>query len=105
MASVVLENASMAGSGNYRKYRVDQDGKKIVHTINPLTGSAEEIDVLSAHVIAPTCAEADAWATAFMAMGIERSKKILAGQKNIQAYLTFDGGTYITAGFEKLMQP
>ena len=105
VTSIALDNCSMAGSGNYRKYRVDEGtGKKIVHTINPLTGAAEPLDILSANVIAPTCAEADAWATAFMAMGIEKSKKVLAQQKNIEAYLTFDGGAYVTKGFEKLIQ-
>ena len=105
VASVVLENVSMAGSGNYRKYRVDEaTGKQYVHTINPLTGAAEQIDILSANVIAPTCAEADAWATAFMAMGIEKSKTILTQQAHIEVYLTYDGGSYATAGFEKLVK-
>lgn len=104
-----LENRSMAGSGNYRKNRIDSlTGKQYVHTINPLTGSAEKSTILSANVIAPTCAEADAWATAFMAMGLERSKEVLATQKEIDAYLVFsDGenstGTYVTAGFEELI--
>lgn len=105
IASVVLNNASMAGSGNYRKYRLDESsGKKYVHTINPLTGTAEQIDILSANVIAPTCAEADAWATAFMAMGIEKSKKILAQEQHIEAYLAYDGGVYMTTGFEALLK-
>ena len=104
VTSVALNNRSMAGSGNYRKYRVDKaTGNKYVHTINPLTGTAEQIDILSANVIAPTCAEADAWATAFMAMGIEKSKKILDRQKDIEAYLTYSGGVYITPGFMKLL--
>jgi len=104
-----LDDKSMAGSGNYRKNRIDPiTGKQYVHTINPLTGSAEKSNVLSANVIASTCAEADAWATAFMAMGLERSKEILTTQKNIDAYLVFSNGenstgTYITAGFEKLI--
>jgi len=99
----------MAGSGNYRKNRVDPlTGKKYVHTINPITGSAEKSDVLSANVIAPTCAEADAWATSFMAMGLERSIEVLATLKNIDAYLVFSQGesttgTYVTAGFKKLI--
>ncbi|MFC4635938.1 FAD:protein FMN transferase [Dokdonia ponticola] len=108
-AAVRLPNKSMAGSGNYRKNRIDSlTGKQYVHTINPLTGSAEKSDVLSANVIAPTCAEADAWATAFMAMGLERSKALLATQKDIEAYLVFSDGensidTYVTVGFEKLI--
>lgn len=100
VTSIALNNRSMAGSGNYRKYRIDETtGKKIVHTINPLTGAAEPLDILSANVIAPTCAEADAWATAFMAMGIEKSKEVLSQQTAIEAYLTYDGGAYYTNGF------
>ncbi|MEP0264938.1 FAD:protein FMN transferase [Dokdonia sp.] len=104
-----LNNRSMAGSGNYRKNRIDSlTGKQYVHTINPITGSAEKSDVLSANVIAPTCAEADAWATSFMAMGLERSKATLATLKDIDAYLVFSQGenttgTYVTSGFEKLI--
>lgn len=107
VAAVQLNDRSMAGSGNYRKNRIDSlTGKQYVHTINPLTGSAEKSDVLSANVIAPTCAEADAWATAFMAMGLERSKALLATQKEIEAYLVFSNKengieTYVTEGFEK----
>ncbi len=100
VASVALNNRSMAGSGNYRKNRVDPiTGKQYVHTINPITGAAEEIDILSANVIAPTCAEADAWATACMAMGIEKSKEALRLNLHIEAYLTYDGGSYYTSGF------
>jgi len=106
IAAVSLKNRSMAGSGNYRKNRVDErTGKKYVHTINPLTGTAQEIDILSANVIAPTCAEADAWATAFMAMGVEKSREVLAAHPELDAYLSWDGGTYTTKGFEDLMVP
>lgn len=105
--SLRLDDRSMAGSGNYRKNRVDPlTGKQYVHTINPITGSAEKSDVLSANVIAPTCAEADAWATSFMAMGLERSKEVLATLEDVDAYLVFSQGenttgTYVTSGFEK----
>ena len=108
-AALRLEDKSMAGSGNYRKNRVDPlTGKQYVHTINPLTGSAEKSNVLSANVIASTCAEADAWATAFMAMGLERSKEVLASQNDIDAYLVFSDGKdttdiYITEGFKKVL--
>lgn len=110
LATVRLENNAMASSGNYRKFRINpRTGKKYVHTINPLTGFAEESDVTSATVLAATCGLADAYATAFMAMGIERSKKLLSQTDGIEAYLTYtsevlDGdeqGRFITDGFEK----
>lgn len=106
-ASVSLQNEGLASSGNYRKYRLDPEtGKKYVHTLNPLTGSAEMTDVTSATVIAPDCGTADAYATAFMAMGFERSKELLKNLPDIEAYLTYidpDGSQkiFITGGFEQ----
>lgn len=108
-ATLRLENRAMAASGNYRKTRIDSiSGKRYVHTINPLTGSAEHSDVLSAAVLAPTCAQADAWATAFMAMGLERSKNVLKNLKDIEAYLIYEDGVsnqkvYTTAGFKTIL--
>ncbi|MAO10735.1 MAG: thiamine biosynthesis protein ApbE [Flavobacteriaceae bacterium] len=88
--TIPLKNQAMASSGNYRKFRIDSlSGKKYVHTINPLTGKAEQSDVTSATVIAPTCAEADAYATSFMALGLEKSKKLLKSLPSVEAYLTY----------------
>ena len=103
-ALVGLKDRAMAGSGNYRKNRIDEaTGKQYVHTINPLTGSAERSDVLSATIIAADCATADAWATSCMAMGLERAKEALKGQ-GVEAYLVYDGGVYMTEGFEEYIQ-
>ncbi|HLV92937.1 MAG TPA: FAD:protein FMN transferase [Aequorivita sp.] len=105
--AVKLTNMGLASSGNYRKFRVDSiTGKKYVHTINPLTGSAEMSDVTSATVIAPTCGEADAYATAFMALGFEKSKDLLQKLSGIEAYLTYTDSTntsrlFITNGFKR----
>lgn len=75
---VNLYDESMATSGNYRKFRVDAEtGQKYVHTINPKTGRSQKTDILSASVIAETCTDADAYATAFMAMGFEKSIEFL----------------------------
>jgi len=105
---VALTDRGMAGSGNYRKFRIDSTtGKRFVHTVNPLTGLAEKTDVLSSTVIAPTCAKADAYATAFMAMGLDRSKKVLESLDDVNAYLLYATGdttaVYMSKGFEKYL--
>jgi len=106
---VKLKNKAMASSGNYRKFRIDSvSGKKYVHTINPHTAKAVQGDVTSATVVASTCANADAYATAFMAMGIENSKKMLQNISTIEAYLTYtdlnnDHKVFITEGFKKII--
>lgn len=87
---VKLSNISMATSGNYRKFRVIDDGKKFVHTINPKTGLASESNLLSASVFTKTdCADADAYATAFMAMGFEKSKIFLEKNTDIKVILIY----------------
>ena len=85
-----LADISMATSGNYRKYRVTDDGKKYVHTVNPKTGLATESNLLSASVFTKTnCADADAYATAFMAMGFEKSRQFLEKNLDIKAILIY----------------
>jgi thiamine biosynthesis lipoprotein len=73
---VSLGNCAMATSGNYRRYYVDNDGRKVAHTIDPRTGKSAISELLSATVIAPTCAEADAYGTMFMALGKERAIEV-----------------------------
>ena len=108
-AVIKLENKAMASSGNYRKFRIDEhSGQKYVHTINPLTGRAQQSDVTSATVVAPNCALADAYATTFMAMGLERSKELLPTLDQVEAYLTYvdadnNPKVFITEGFQELI--
>jgi thiamine biosynthesis lipoprotein len=106
---VKLDNSGMASSGNYRKFRIDSvTGKKYVHTLNPLTGSAGQSDLTSATVIASSCGVADAYATALMALGFEKSKELLKTTLGIEAYITYIDTSateqiYTTDGFQKLI--
>ncbi len=80
-------------SGNYRKYYI-VDGVKYSHTIDPRTGSPVRHSLLSATVIAPTAAIADALATAFMVMGEEKAKAFLASGPEVQACLISSNGIW-----------
>ncbi len=85
-----LNDQSMATSGNYRKFRIDQQGKKHVHTINPKTGYPEQNKLLSASVISKLdCADVDAYATAFMVMGVEKTKEFLQNHTELQVVLIY----------------
>lgn len=64
---VQISNLALATSGNYRRFHYNADGERISHTLNPQTGRSHTTTLLSATVIAPHCATADALATAFMA--------------------------------------
>ena len=83
-----LENAALATSGNYRNFYV-HEGRKYAHTIDPRTGRPVQHSLLSATVIAPDCATADAYATAFMVMGLDEACKVLDAQKQLKAYLIY----------------
>lgn len=105
-----LKDMSMASSGNYRKFRIDSaTGKKYVHTINPLTGKAEQLSITSSTVLAPTCAEADAYATAFMAMGLSKARRLLKEEVDIEARFTYinskgESQSFMSGGFLKFLK-
>lgn len=106
-AVVSLKNRALATSGNYRKYYV-KDGVRYSHTINPKTGYPVEHFMLSASVMARSAVTADAYATAFMVMGLEKAKKFLSQQDDLEAYFIFTSPegvmrTYITPGMRRFM--
>ena len=91
MSAISLNNESIATSGNYRKYRLTDSGKKYVHTINAKTGYAKESNLLSASVISKRdCADVDGYATAFMAMGLEKTKEFVAKYPKLKVFLIFE---------------
>ena len=87
-----LTNTAMATSGNYRNFYTTEDGRRIAHTIDPATGYPVQHSLLSATVFAPTCAEADAFATSFMVKGLEGAKAVLQANPQLRAYLIYDDG-------------
>jgi thiamine biosynthesis lipoprotein len=105
----ILDNMSLATSGNYRKF-YEIDGKKYSHTINPVTGSPVQHNLLSVTVISKSCADADAYATAFMVMGLLNSMNFVNNHPDLElnAYFVFDAGgvmnTSMTKGFEKYIK-
>ena len=107
---IALDDRAMASSGNYRKFRVDpQTGAKYVHTIDPHTGFTRNSNILAASVLAPTCMVADGYATTFMAMDLDASRKLLAEHPELEGYIIYidaDGAVqeYMTPGFEALIR-
>ena len=82
---ITLTNQALATSGNYRNYYYEGN-KRYAHTINPKTGRPVEHSLLSATIIAPTCSEADAYATACMVLGTDSSLAILKQQPHLLWY-------------------
>ena len=79
---------AVATSGNYRNYYM-KDGVKYSHTIDPQTGYPSEQDILGATIIAEDCMTADAYATAFMAMGVEKSVEVANSIPGLHYYFIY----------------
>jgi len=106
---IALEDKALASSGNYRKFRIDSiTGKKYVHTIDPKTGYTKNANTLGVTVLANSCAVADAYATAFMAMDLDKTLEFLSNQNDLEAYVIYLDETgqtkeYMTQGFKKVV--
>jgi thiamine biosynthesis lipoprotein len=83
---------AMATSGNYRNFYYS-GGRKLAHTIDPHTGYPVQHELLSATVFAPTCAKADAYATAFMVLGLKHAQELLRRNEELSAYLIYTDST------------
>ena len=83
-----VTDCAMATSGNYRNFYY-KGGKKYAHTIDPKTGRPVQHSILSATVLAADCATADAYATSFMVMGMERAKTVLDRHPELMAYFIY----------------
>ena len=85
IATLSLQHLGLASSGNYRKFRIDAQGTKYVHTINPKTGKTVKSNVLSSSVLAPSTMLADAYATALMAMPFDKGKALIDSLNEVEA--------------------
>jgi thiamine biosynthesis lipoprotein len=83
-----INKGALATSGNYRNYRI-VNGQKYVHTINPKTGYGVMSKLLSASVYTDNCAKADAYATAFMVMGVEEAIEVANTLPDVEIYLIY----------------
>ena len=90
LKAISLQDAAMATSGTYRKFKVDESGNRYSHIIDAKTGYPSKTNLLSISVIAADCMTADAYATAFKAMGIETVKTFLNSHPELQVFLIFE---------------
>jgi thiamine biosynthesis lipoprotein len=104
-----VNETSIATSGNYRDFYY-LNNEKIGHTINPKTGFPAANNLLSVTVFHQDCSIADAYATAFMAMGLKNSINLLTTQKNLSAFFIYNNqgslkDTLILGEFNPIISP
>lgn len=107
-AIVSLKDKALATSGNYRNFYVE-GGKKYAHTIDPHTGYPVQHSLLSTTVLADSCMTADAFATAFMVLGLDKSIEVANSVPEIEVYFIYcdeEGNykSYFSDGFKSLLQ-
>jgi thiamine biosynthesis lipoprotein len=96
-ASIHITDAAVATSGSYNNYftlrNIDYS-----HIINPKTGYPIQHDLVSATIVAPDCAGADAIATAVMVKGFEDGLRWINTLSNVECLLVkkTDTGEYLT---------
>jgi thiamine biosynthesis lipoprotein len=88
--TIDMHDEAMATSGTYRKYSIDENGNRYSHIIDTKTGYPSKTNLLSISVITDNCMFADAYATAFKAMGIEKVKQFLQTHPNLKVFLIFE---------------
>lgn len=107
IAIVDLQDMAVATSANNFNYII-KDGVRYSHTLNPFTGYPTHNNILSASVFAKDCMTADAYATAFMALGHEKAKRIAEKQPKIEVFLVYslangDTETYMSGGLKDVL--
>lgn len=90
MKAISLTDESMATSGTYRKFKTDDEGNRYSHIIDTKTGYPSKTNLLSISVIADDCMTADAYATAFKAMGMEKVRTFLGTHPELKVFLIFE---------------
>ena len=88
--SVELYNNAMATSGTYRKYKIDENGRRYTHIIDAKTGYPSRSNILSISVIAENCMTADAYATALQTMNLEELSNFLSNHSELKVYIIFE---------------
>lgn len=90
LKTITLHDEAMATSGTYRKFKIDDQGNRYAHIIDTKTGYPSKTNLLSISVVAKDCMTADAYATAFKAMGIEAVKSFLNEHPELKVFLIFE---------------
>ncbi len=102
------EQIAVAGSGDYRNY-FELDGVRYSHEIDPRTGKPVSHNLAATYVIDESAAMADAWATAYMILGLDAARE-LSERNNHGVYFIYKNSDaefdeYVSAEFARYLNP
>ncbi|MYM56311.1 FAD:protein FMN transferase [Thalassovita mangrovi] len=93
---LALHDAAVATSGDYRHW-VTVNGRELSHTMDPRKGGPALNTPASVTVVAPSTAEADAWATALMVLSVEEGRALMRRHGYSALFLLRDADASIRA--------
>jgi FAD:protein FMN transferase len=104
---LMLKDRSIATSGNYRKF-YEENGVKYSHHIDPKTGRTQHNNLLSVSISAKDCTTSDAYATACLVLGFEKSQELLKKHPELEAYMVYSDKTgklqvFCSEGLQKMI--
>ncbi|MFP4064175.1 MAG: FAD:protein FMN transferase, partial [Bacteroidales bacterium] len=85
---VEVNDRGLATSGDYRRY-YEEDGQRYSHTIDPETGYPVDHHLMSVSVFSSDAMSADAYATAFMVIGLDEAISFVEDRDDLEAYFIF----------------
>ncbi|MDO4461635.1 MAG: FAD:protein FMN transferase [Bacteroidia bacterium] len=105
---IEISDCAISTSGSYRQYYYTSDGKRISHTINPITGCPIEHKTLSVSVLGPNTMTTDALATVFMLLGQEKAIEMANAMDGVETLIIFENDDkqleeVMTDGFRRVI--
>ncbi len=108
-----LRRGALAGSGDYRQFRFDDEGRILAHILDPRTGRPVDHTLAGVNVWSKTCVVADAIATALIVMGPEEGLAWIEASPEAEAVFfqrdedgviraVFSSGFRSTTGYQEL---
>jgi FAD:protein FMN transferase len=109
LGTLGLARGAVSTSGDYRRFH-EVNGRRVHHIVDPRTGANPTHDLASVTVLAPTCARADALATALLVLGAQDGLAFVERAQDVEALFVrraADGALTIeaSAGFPDLDAP
>ena len=93
--ALLLDEAAVATSGDYRQYR-ERDGRRLSHIIDPRTGYPVDHRLASVTVVADSARAADAYATALMVLGERDGLQFAEDARLAAVFVIRDGDGFET---------
>jgi thiamine biosynthesis lipoprotein len=104
-AMVAVSNQALSTSGDYQKFFVDEQGRRLSHIIDPRTGTPVQHNLAAVTVVAPDSMTADGYSTCCFVLGPEQGLKFINARAGAAAlFIVREGGGFHQIASEKFAE-